>query len=359
MSLKNLLDKRIYIFPESSNLFESDDNSLYEEIFKKSKFKYTDIDSIEFVNSNYNYDTYKIKIKNNFYILKYTLDESSNLLKKESNFLKKNKLILFPDFIEYDKINYGDNIQYSITECIQTESMNHLGTSLMLENIKVFFADFNELSSLNFKCNNFYYYINQHLKKIDFNKIPQDSIESISNQYDINIIKNLIYEIKLEIINNSKSDSFCQNDFCHGNLKLSNIFNCKDYFRFSNLDNYFIGNRYLDFSNLAIECCLNIDLEKDLFKQYLDVKKMTFSVSEWESYKKCYNIIIRKYFLDLLIKYFYEVFVLNRTRPIKIYNIIKLITKNIDNFLKIPSVRNNYSLINDIISKSIFSAKDE
>jgi hypothetical protein len=60
-----------------------------------------------------------------------------------------------------------------------------------------------------------------------------------------------------------------------------------------------------------------------------------------------------------LIEYFYEVYVLNSTRPIKIYKIINLLTQNIDNFIKIKAMRDNYSLITSIIKKSIFSEKDE
>lgn len=360
MQFKNILNNRFYINTTNETFLEESPLDLIQNIFKDAKLNIPTEEQISLIDSNYEYDSYKIETLNQFYCVKVSYDENNNSLKREFDLLKSIDCLFFPKIINYNLFNYGLKIHYLITSYEEGESINKFQESLIIENYNLFFKALSSLNSVKPPKDKINWMVDKLFKYTNFdNAIPQHTIESIKLKYNIDDLKKFILNIKSEIKSLYKNVLLDKNVFCHGNLKPSNILYSGDGLKFINLENNFSGNVYFDLASLSINFKLNQDLDREFFKKYLLYNNIVFTPKEWESYKICYSIMIRKILLELIIEYFFENFVLNQVRRLKIYNIICLYTYNCENFYKIPSFISNFDLISDIFSEAIIGNENE
>jgi len=360
MQFKNILKNRLYISSLNERILEEDSTDLVQTIFKDAELNIPEKNQIEFIDSNYNYDSYKVYFADQSVCVKISFDSNFSFLKKEYNFYKKNNNNLHPRAIKYNSINYGTDLNYLIISYEEIESIKKIGYSVLLENVNIFFDKFNYIKSFKGIHKNIQSIIDPLFKYCDIDKtLPQHTIEIIKQKYDLNSLKNFISSLKNEIKNLHIDSIINCDNFCHGNLKPSNILYSDGDIKFINFENYFHGHLYLDIACLSINFKLNADLDKDLFKRFLIYNNENFSVEKWEIYRNCYNLMIRKILLELIINYFFEAFVLSQARPSKIYELISLYTYNVENFYKINSFKQNYNLISDIFSEAIIGNEDE
>jgi hypothetical protein len=360
MQFKNILQNRLYAFPTSQNLFDEDSLDLLKNIFKNANLGEPIKECIELIDSNYNYDIYRVDFKDQSVCVKVSFDAEETYLKREFDLFKSKDSSLYPKAIAFNSITYGIKLNYSIISYENYLSINKIGDSVLLSSSDFLFSKLNEMNFLPRSKNNINFVIDSLFRYCDLdNIIPQHTIESIKIKYNINLLKNFISTLKLEINNLCKNECVSKNDFCHGNLKPSNILSFEDEFKFINFENYFTGNKYFDLASLSINFKLNPDLNKSFFKKYLTFNEIKFCPNEWESYRICYNIILRKKLLELLISYFFENFVLSQHRLSKIFEIISLYVYNVENFQHIQCFKNNYNLISDIFTEAIIGTENE
>jgi thiamine kinase-like enzyme len=362
MQFKNILKNRFYVFPSNENIFDEDASDLIKKIFEDARLGVPERNQIELIDSNYNYDIYKVYFADKNACLKISFDSDSNLLKKEFDFYDKSKNSIHPEAIAFNSLKYGDLLNYSITSYEKSQSINKISNSILLENLNLIFDSINTIHSFSKPSENINLFVNSFFKYFDLNgNIPQHTIDILKNKYNFNLIKNLIKSLKKELkdlVNSLTKDS---NTFCHGNLKPSNILfdNEKQEIKIINFENNFYGHKYFDIASLSINMSLSPSYNKDFFKSFLAHNKIPFSPKELESYYICYNILLRKTLIELLINYFFENYVLGQTRGSKIYQIISLYTYNVENFYKIPSFRENYNFFSSIFSEAVIGDENE
>jgi hypothetical protein len=362
MQFKDILNNRLYIFPSDENIFDENSLDLIQSIFRDAEFPIPQMDQIEFIDSNYNYDIYKIHFADQNVCLKISFDSSLDLLKKEFTFYEESNSDIHPKPIKYNSFKYGDLLNYSMTSYEIPLSVNKIAVSSLLENSKLIFDKINEISSFKISSNDINSFSDSLFKYLDLNgNIPQHTIDILKRKYNFNLIKNLIKNLKSELKSLSNSFNSNENIFCHGNLKPSNILfdNHTKEIKIINFENCFIGSKYFDLASLSINMNLDPQSNKDFFKSYLSHNKIIFSPQELEKYNKCHNFYLRKTLVELLINYFFENFVLGQVRGSKIYEIISLYTHNVENFYKIPSFKENYQLISSIFSEAVIGGEDE
>lgn len=362
MQFKNILKNRLYVFSSDENIFDEDSLDLIQSIFKDSGFSIPEKNQIEFIDSNYNYDTYKIYFADQNVCLKISFDSNSDSLKKEFNFYKKNISNIHPKSLKYNSFKYGDLLNYSITSYEELSSINKIGFSTLLENTNLFFDCMNDISSFNRPSKDINLVTESLLNRFDLNSnIPSHTLDMLKLKYNFNAIKNLIKNLKLELKNLSNSLDNDKNVFCHGNLKPSNIlFNdSTKELKIINFENHFAGHRYFDLAHLSINFNLNSVYNKDLFKSFLHFNKINYSIKELEIYNKCYSFNLVKVLIELLISYFFENFVLGQARGSKLYQIISVYSHNEENFYKIPSFKENHKLISDIFAEGVIGDGNE
>jgi hypothetical protein len=358
MEFKSILKNRLYAFPSSKNFLDEDSTDLIQNIFKHTKkLNIPESDQIELIDINLNYDTYLIDFADQSVCLKISFDKNNDLLKREFNLLNKLNGEISPHAIFCDSLNYGEKVHYSITSFEELPSFKENGHSELFKNLNNFFIKLDLLHNIDKpkeSINWIEYYLSKYL---NFENLPEESsFFSIRNPYNFNIFKKIISDVNLDIKNLLKSNSINKEEFCHGNLKPSNILNVDDEFKFINFENHFSGNKYFDIASLSINFQLNREIDKDFFENYLDYKKINFTSIEWQSYRNCYNIILRKVLIEILINFLMENIALSRVRPIKIFELACLYSYNQENFQIIQAFRDNYKFINDIFSEIILNA---
>jgi hypothetical protein len=355
MQFKNILKNRLYVFPPTEDLVLEDPLDLIQTIFKDTKkLNIPNKEQIELVDSNLNYDTYLIDFSDQPVCLKVSFDSECDLLEREFNLLNQLNGKISPQAIACNSVNYGNKIHYSISTFETLQSIKENAYSELFNNLDNFFINLDFLHDTPAPKQNFLWIENYIFKYLNFEKyFTKKSIFSIKNKYNFNLFKKIISEINIDINNLLKSDSLNKNDFCHGNLKPSNILNLDNQFKFINFENHFSGNKYFDIASLSINFQLNREIDKDFFQNYLSHKKINFTSMEWQSYKDCYNIILRRTFLEILINFLIEDVILSKRRPVKIFELTSLYCYNEENFQTIQVFKNNYKFINDIFSEII------
>ena len=354
MHFKNLLNDRIFVSPSNSQIIFEENEELIQAIFKDSKIKIPESNQIKFIDSNYNYDIYLIYNEDFNFCLKISFNPDDVFLKNEFEILNKiqNNFTVKP--IAYKQFKYGDIIHYSLTTFEKYHSLNEFGHFLYFEKIDLILnslKEFHQLINLKKDVN---FFIKQFINNNNIDYIlSQHSIDLIKTKYNISIIENFISELKNDILNLSSNDILYKNEFCHGNLKASNILLRDSDVKFINFENSFIGNSYLDLASIIINLNFNKNLEKEVFSKFLLHKNISYSESEWHSYKYCYDVIIRKTLLEIFMNFFFEVFVLRQSRPFKIYQLINFYSLNIENFSKIESYKKYYKFIEEVFSETI------
>jgi hypothetical protein len=300
-------------------------------------------DSIKFLCSNYEYDSYLVTKDGIGYCVKYSFDAANISLKNESKILHQNHPAC-PRPIVYEKIKFGDEIHYSICSFEFADNVKDFGFASLLENWESFFDVYNR-SQKAFCEMYFSDYLNDFYQKTNILSFPDDALESIKKYYNFDILQELIKSVVSEINVLSKPSLVKRKELCHGKLQPSNILFRRNMFKLIDFTQSYHGNEYLDLSRLAIFLGLNSVQEKEMLTASLKSKNQTFTKELWEEYRSCYDVMIRMIFVELIVSYLKEVYIFSSFRPIKILSIIEVFSKNNKAFFRLPVINQHYEFI--------------
>ena len=356
MNYDSLIKNQTYLFQSEQNS-SLQNHELIIKIFEEIHFGKPDI--IIYNSSTIDYDIFNVSLNNKSYIVKISLDEFDNFLKYEFNLIEKNKINNLLQPLYYNKFKFGDIIHYSIYLDEKYESIKDFGLGCIIENTDSFVDSyFNLQKSIKPKNKHkeiMINFINNH--SISF--FDQDIIEAISNNCDLNKIKEIIDSLHSEIFKIFQSNIFNKDEFCHGDLNQSNILYCFDHFKFINLCNSFEGNLYYDLANLVINCNLNNNLEKKLFDSVLKNKKSNLVAEEWMEYRQCFDLVLRKIFLEILFNFLKEVYIFESERPFKLLDVIDTFSQNQSKFMKIAVISKNFEFIYNLFLQPLIGVENK
>jgi thiamine kinase-like enzyme len=307
---------------------------------------------IQFLASNYHYDVYKVSCGGKSYCVKYSLDEFNLSLKKE------NEIILsLGAHSQHNKMKFGEWINYLIMDFSTRPNLKKFGMAPLSEKKKELFQTYQNISNRAIVKTPFNEFILSFLKSISLDQFPSEALESIEAHTSLNDVRETIKSVENEIIHLCSSDILKRNDFCHGSLKPSNIlFNGFD-FSLIDFNESFLGNRYFDLATLMIYSGIKDQLEKEFFIAFLESQGKTFSQVEWIEYRTCYEVAIRKIFLEILSTYLKETYIFSSFRPMKIHDVVETFARSHETFFKIPAVNKHYEFIYKCILEPIIGSE--
>jgi hypothetical protein len=352
MNFDTLYKNRPYLFEIEKDVFE-DNNEILIKICKDANLE--EPSQTAFVASNYDYDAYRVVCDGRWYYIKYSFDANNTSLKHEHEVVKNLKNFRTAAPIKYNKIKFGDPIHYSISSFEFAENVKNSGLCSLFEHKEQFLVDFGSLQNgfLPEMC--FDEYLEKFLKSNDLNSFPDEAIESIKSHSSFDKINQIIEDLKKEILFYSKIQHLRKEEFCHGDLKPSNILFRGKSFDFIDFDNSFKGNRYFDLASLVINIGVNQDTERQIFNFH----SKNLPLNCWSEYKACYEVAIRKTFLEMLISYLKEVYIFSSFRPIKILEMATKFSNNNQRFSNIPSVLKSYEFIYKTMFEPIIGQDQE
>lgn len=355
MNYNALIKNQTYLFESEKDEF-IDNNDIIYKICEDAKLEKPS--KIQFITSEINFDLYKISINDLNLIIKFSLNEFDSSLKKEYNIIENiNKSITYEP-VFYNSFKFGDIIHYSIYLDKNFECIKDFGIGILSEKKDLFVENYFLLqNSINPETDykeNILQFINEHSMSF----FDKDIIESIQESLDIEKLKEIIDSIHSEIFLLFNSEVFNKKEFCHGDLNYNNIFYCYKTFKFFNLSNAFSGNMYCDLANLVITSSLSKELEKKIFNLFVKHKNTQSIANEWIEYRKCYDLISRKIFLELLFSFLKEIYLFSSKRPIKLLQIIEIFSHNENNFLKIPTINRNYEFIYNALLQPLIGREE-
>jgi thiamine kinase-like enzyme len=356
MNFESIYKNRPYLFEIKKDSFEGNEE-IIEEILKKENIPFSDIE-ISFVSSNYNYDVYRITDKNNSYCIKYSFDTNNQSLKREFDVIKSLPNEISAIAVAYGKLFFGDIIHYSITSFENAEDIRSLGVSTIMSNLRDFLKDFQALQKCSAEVDSFNSYLATFLDTVKIKSFPEESIEAISAHTNLSIIQDSIKEIENEILYLCDPKILRRSTLCHGNLKPSNILYRNGAFKFVDFNDSYFGNQLLDLASLVIYSGLSNDNGKELIENFLCTQCKEYSEQALLEYRVCYQIMVRKVFLEILITYLKEVYVFSSSRPMKILDCIDLFSKNADDFFRIPAVVKHKEFIYKTIMEPVVGFVD-
>ena len=287
------------------------------------------------------------------------MDEFDSSLEYEFNIIKKLNIknTLIP--IIFNKFKFGDYINYSIYLNEKNESVKDFGLNSITSNLDIFMDSYFNLQKPTKPEIKHKEAMSKFIEKHSLSFFDKDSIEMISLRYDINKIRQIIEIIHSEIFKIFQSDIFKKNEFCHGNLNQFNILYCFDYFKFINLCDSFMGNSYFDLANLVIYCGFNKNTEKKIFDIFLKNKKINSVAEEWMEYRQCFDLVLRKIFLQILFNFLKETYLFESKRPLKFLDVIDIFSKNQNNFLKIPIIHQNFEFLYNLFLQPLIGVENK
>lgn len=313
-------------------------------------------DYIQFLCSNYEYDSYVVVANNVGYCVKYSFDENNVSLKKEFDILKNCYPISAKAFV-CEKIKFGDWMHYSIISFEFADNVKDYGLASLINNWSSFFNIYEKIESKS--CHYIFTdYLNDFYQNCDWKNFPEDSREAIQDYYSLDTLDEIFQTIKKEINYLCKPSLIKQDSLCHGSLQPSNILFREGQFKLIDFNKSYLANRYLDLSRLAIFLGLTSFEEKNMLLEYLSSQKKEFNQQEWEEYRSCYDIMIRIVFIELISTYLKEVYVFSSFRPAKILNVIDVFVKNNKAFFRLPIINKHYEFIYKIMLESIIGQKE-
>jgi len=333
MNLESIYKSRPFLFEA-----QQDDVGGGEEIvahlIQNSEIK--EFDSIEFLSSNYEYDSYLVIKDNIGYCVKYSFDPNNTSLKNEAQALQQLSLA-HPKMFDCQKIKFGDVLHYSITSFEFAENVKDFGLASLIENWDAFFGSYARVKDKN-AGSSFFEYLNSFYATTELNNFPEDALAAVKDYYDFDALKDLLASVKYEINHLSKPSLVKKDEFCHGRLQPSNILTRNGMFKMIDFVDCYAGNHFLDLARLSIYLGLDANKEKEMLSSFLKLRSESLTKENWQEYRSCYDIMIRLVFIELIVSYLKEVYIYSSFRPAKILSIIEVFSKNNTSFFRLPVI---------------------
>ena len=356
MSNGNLLKNKAYVMPVH---LESNDSEieLVKSLLSSLDNPINPID-IKFIETTENYDVYRYTYRNSLYCIKISLDKDCKKIQHEADCLNKINNLIRPKYIKDGAIKIGDDLRYIITSYEESESIEELGRSFLLENFDSFCKAYalmqnSERINMSYKQNISEYFQTSNISEL----LTEDSINAIKNYTNFNLIKTIMDDMKNELLL-LYNESFDEKTFvCHGALNAKNIISRNNVFKFINFDNCYSSHCFFDLNELFIELGTPENLEYELLKTFCSNLKIEFNSNTLVLYKKCYQISLIKKAIELMTNYLKEVYLYSSERTEMIINISDKFYNSYDRYMSIKYFRDNKEFIFKTLTEPILDQK--
>jgi hypothetical protein len=344
------------IYKNTPYLFRSHNQDLEGEVLAANileKIGYTDIKKVSFLCSNSNYDAFKVDGEFESYCFKYSMDMSSPFFAREFDILKQLSPFC-PTPHKQGEMKFGEKIQYIVSSYDYAENVKNFGVGGVYDNLQSFFYSLSQLWRV--KVNrSFQQYLRDFFEKNQISNLPEHSLEAIKQHSDMGKIKDVLNSLKTEIDYLAQNNCLSKSEFCHGNMKPSNILIRNGYFKFIDLHDGFMGNRFFDIVRFMMQVGLSLDSQKKFIAQFLGSELNGEQIDE---YNTCYNVVIRLVAYQAIFDYLTEVYLYENSRPHKLLESIDLFARNEEALKRIPSLQKHMNFLFKDILEPIIGVSD-
>jgi serine/threonine protein kinase len=284
------------------------------------------------------------------------MDLSGSFFSREFNILKQ--LAPFcPTAEKQGVVNFGEKIQYLVCSYEEAENVKNFGVGGVFENLESFFYSFNQLANVNID-RSFQQYLKDFFERNQIANLPEYSRDAIKESSDLDKIGDILNCLKSEITYLSNNDCFFKSEFCHGNMKPSNILINSGYFKFIDLHDGFMGNRFFDLCRFFMQLGMSLESQKHFISEFLKTQNQDFNHQQIQEYNTCYNAVIRCVAYQAIFDYLIEVYLYESSRPQKLLDAIDLFARNEESLKQIPSLQKHIGfLFKDILEPIIGNDK--
>ena len=356
MSTGNLLKNKAYVLPVH---IESDDGEieLVKSVLSSLDEPIVPID-VKFIATTEDYDIYRYTYRDLFYCIKISLDKDCKKIQHEANCLNKINPLIRPKYIKDGRVKVGDELRYIITSYEESESIQELGRSFLLENFDSFCEAYalmqdSEKINMSYKQNISEYFQASNISEV----LTEDSVNAIKNYTNFTLLKKIMDDMKNQLLM-LYDESFEQKTFvCHGALNAKNIISRNGLFKFINFDNCYSSHCFFDLNELFIELGIPENLEYGLLERFCLNLKIEFNSNTLTLYKKCYQISLIKKAIELLTGYLKEVYLYSSERSSMIINISDRFYDSYDRYMSIKYFKDNKDFIFKTLTEPILDQK--
>lgn len=332
---KNFLKEKIFTGTENASVSRGE-ISFIREVLEKSSFKGDIkelINSINLIDSNFEYDSYSFQNDKKLYVIKVNEDDPDNILEREfKNLSTLEKKPVSPLPVFFEKVDYSGS-EVNVLVITLERSLSLFDTSE-----REFFALFEPLA-MNFSFlheftqdkreNEAKAFIENLLADNDFEEIvPKEVLQKYSTKIpNYPKYKELLSTLKKET--KQEFEALEQSDFClcHTNLTKSRILVKDRFFKFINFQYSYFLDPFFDIALLVLSTgiCKTEVWEKEFLGKYLKHhRKLDITIEDAEEklnkFKNvCYKIILLRLSSEMI----YEFSMHGNNRANRILKIIK------------------------------------
>lgn len=355
MNASQLFSGRAYSFNLEKEVKKNQPSYRFvEEILLKSNLE-IHVDSISEIDSNENFDVYKVKSGEDIYTVKLSLDTECEHLKNEINFYKENdQLLIFPVLFDHGKIRIGSDLIYLICSYEDGYDIREDGILSVLDNWESFSYTLYHFSNLN-TSNSFSYYIDLYTRDAKVKEGSEILKQSISESYELNSIQETFDLLKEEATTSSKSSVLKEESCCHGNLNLNNIVTMHGLYKLKNLNFCFKGSKFFDIAFFCVNSGITNSNSLLLFKYFCDFNEID-SFSNKKEFDECMKICSCLFFSKILFDYLIEESIFETRRPEKLLELSVNFSKSFHNLKRIKCKDIVSDTLKQIITRPILES---
>tara|TARA_B100000519_G_C14184454_1_gene410071 strand:- start:121 stop:1185 length:1065 start_codon:yes stop_codon:yes gene_type:complete len=353
MKLSSLFKGKAYAFGQAGN--PEDDCKFASALLKKidPSFK---VKAIEMLSVEDHCDVFMVcDKKNKIFKFKVSLSDPDKLLEKESIALKSLSGPTFPKLVSAGSEKLGEEVYYTLTEVLRSESIRAMGRSSLILNFEDFCKNYKNLHTKKSVDRSYESILKNFLNQlIPENCLPKETIDAIKGYTDYDLCRKFLVDLQKEtlvILNHVKGEF---NYICHGDLSIDSVFYNNDYFQLDNFYNLSMGHPYADFCSLIIDSGNPAENDIRFWRKFCE----TCEIEEERSlYNNIYQLELRKKLADLLISYIREIYLYDAYRYDKILEIADTFSHAYERFCKIPLFQKERKFIMKMICEPVFGVK--
>ena len=353
MKLSSLFKHKAYAFGQPN---DTEQDCLFaSKIINKIKPNFK-LNNIALSSVCDNYDVFHLTNKSDiFYKLKISLSDPKKVLQKEVTAIRSLGANHVPKYICKGSIKVGEDVDYLLTQAVQSESIRIAGRSVLAENIDQFFTNYFSFS--NTKSVRAKYVSNLESFCSDLNpenQLPEESLSSLKGYTDYNLCNDFFLTLQSEIKDYTDQLKNIFRHKCHANLNLDSIFYNNHFFYLDFLDKVCMGHPYLDLCDLVLDSGFLKQNDIPLFDKFCSIGDLE---NNRDLYHHIFELQIRKKLGQLLLDYIKEVYLYDSYRYDKIIEIADVFSHLYERFCIIPIFKQNREFIMKTICEPIFGVK--
>jgi hypothetical protein len=353
MKLSSLFKHKAYAFGQPNDTEQ--DCVFAETVLKKIRPNFK-VQKISLAAVCDDYDIFHIlNNKDIFYKLKISLSDPQNVLKKEVTALRSLGATHIPKYICRGNTKVGEEVDYLLTQAVQSESIRNMGRSVLAENIDQFFANYFSFAETKPVRAKYIQNLDAFCEKLTpENQLPEESLNFLKGYTDFNLCKEFFLTLQSEIKDYQVQLEEVFKYKCHASLDLDSIFYNNHFFYLDLLDQVCMGHPYVDFVDLILDSGFLKENDIPLFDKFCSTGGL---VNDRELYFTIFELQIRKKLGELLLNYIREVYLYDSYRYDKIIEIADIFSHLYERFCIIPTFKENREFIMKTICEPIFGVK--